>query len=78
MLVVERHVDFVFCLGGGELLVPLRRDFSARMHRTNTHLSLAEYFRLRRLVLLRGSSGFDASEFSTSVSLFLSTYMFIG
>ena len=78
MPAIDRCVVFVICLGGGELLVPLRRDFSARMHRTNTHFSLAEYFRLRRLVLLRGSSGFDASEFSTSVSLFLSTYMFIG
>ena len=76
MPAIDRRVIFVVCLGGGELLVPLRRacHCSARMRRLSFFLGVFRFCRNRGF--LSGSGGFNASEFS-STSMFV-TYMFVG
>ena len=73
MPVVERHVGFVFCLGGGELLVPLRRACHCSAHMLSFFLGVFRFCGNRGF--LDGSGGFNASEFS-STSMFV-TYMFV-
>ena len=76
MPVVDRRVVFVVCLGGGELLVPLRRacHCSARMRLLSFILGFFGFCRHRGF--LDGSGGFNAAEFS-STYMFV-TYMFVG
>ena len=74
MPAIERCVVFVICVGGGELLVPLRRACHCSARMLSFFLGVFRFCRNRGF--LSGSGGFNASEFS-STSMFV-TYMFVG